>query len=251
MRRIVLLLSLLCSAPASADESALCLKAARVYEKGFSIRTRLLEVLTRIETGRGTDGMPWPWTINAEGASRFYDTKEEAVAAARALQKRGIVSFDVGCMQINMRYHATAFRTMGEAFDPGRNVKYAAKFLKSLYEKTGSWTEAAVRYHSTEEAKASRYRLKLAAMLEAMDIASLDGPKPDPEPAKVKAAGPAPSPAGPYKAIAGKSAMRRAVIDLERQVSDIERARSVNEWRARQAARYREMRRERGYKDEL
>ena len=55
---------------------------------------------------------------------------------------------DVGCMQINHHYHADAFASVTEMFDPHKNVDYAAHFLTRLRQREGSWTMAVARYHA-------------------------------------------------------------------------------------------------------
>ncbi len=100
---------------------------------------------------------PWPWTINAEGQSFYFKSKSEAVKAARLLLKRGIKSFDVGCMQINMRYHPDAFADLNAAFDPITNVGYGAEFLKQLYARTNSWPDAIAAYHSQSKTHNAPY----------------------------------------------------------------------------------------------
>ena len=77
---------------------------------------------------------PWPWTVDAEGQGAFYDSKELAIAAVRALQARGVRSIDVGCMQVNLMHHPNAFNSLEQAFDPvARNANYAAQFLTELH----------------------------------------------------------------------------------------------------------------------
>jgi hypothetical protein len=71
---------------------------------------------------------------------------------------------DVGCMQINMMYHGDAFTSIEQAFDPAANVAYAARFLKQLYAKMGSWHEAAGRYHSATPIYNQRYKEKIARL---------------------------------------------------------------------------------------
>ncbi len=44
---------------------------------------------------------------------------------------------DLGCMQINHRYHGEKFPSVEAMFDPARNVDYAARFLKDLREREG------------------------------------------------------------------------------------------------------------------
>lgn len=127
----------------------------------------LLSAIARVESGR-TDprtGMftPWPWTINAEGQGRFFDTKAEAVAAVQVLQARGVQVIDVGCMQINLFYHPQAFDSIEQAFDPAANARYAGLFLKRLAGAQADWEQAAAHYHSATPERGEAYRQKVMA----------------------------------------------------------------------------------------
>lgn len=104
----------------------------------------------------------WPWVANADGDGRFFETPQSAASWVRARQAAGVESIDVGCMQVNLRWHPDAFVQLEEGFDPARNVDYAARFLVQLYEKTGDWIEAAGHYHSATEVHQGVYldRLK-------------------------------------------------------------------------------------------
>ena len=106
-----------------------------------------------MEQQNSAENEAWPWTINVRGKGHYYKTKEAAVAAAKAFRKRGIKSFDVGCMQINMKFHGHEFASLEEAFDPQTNVEYAARFLKRLYDRRQDWMKAATDYHSKNREK--------------------------------------------------------------------------------------------------
>ena len=58
-------------------------------------------------------------------------------------------SIDVGCMQINTKYHLKNFKNLSHLVEPEENVKYAAIYLLKLYKKHKSWNEAVSRYHSS------------------------------------------------------------------------------------------------------
>jgi soluble lytic murein transglycosylase-like protein len=51
-------------------------------------------------------------------------------------------------MQIDHHFHASAFASLEQMFDPHANVEYAARFLKSLRQSEGNWTLAVARYHA-------------------------------------------------------------------------------------------------------
>lgn len=143
------------------EGAKLCTKQIPIFERQHSIPQHLLAAISSTESGRWHDGLnivlPWPWTINAEGKGYYYNSKQEAIIAARNFQSRGVKSMDVGCMQVNLMHHSTAFRNLEEAFDPQHNVAYAASFLRDLYQTEGTWRKAAAAYHSKTPARGSQY----------------------------------------------------------------------------------------------
>lgn len=174
MIRAVLLVLLL-AAPAAANvtpraESSpigLCRAAIAAAERAANIPAGLLHAIGRVESGRrdpdsGAFG-PWPWTINAEGRGQFFPTREAAIAAVRQLQAQGVRSIDVGCMQINLRHHPSAFASLEEAFDPAANARYAARFLTELHATRNDWLRAAAHYHSHTPQFADAYRARVEA----------------------------------------------------------------------------------------
>lgn len=115
------------------------------------IPSGLLHAISKVESGRKTAAgkiVAWPWTINVQGTGYYYPTKEEAIAAVRTFQQRGIQSIDVGCMQVNLYHHPDAFASLEQAFDPEENVAYAASFLLKLKDNHASWHKAVAHYHS-------------------------------------------------------------------------------------------------------
>jgi len=98
------------------------------------------------ETGR--KGTLNPYDMNVDGRAVHSDTLEEALSRYAEESSRGAKFIDIGCMQINHHYHAAHFRSLGDMFDPGRNVEYAASFLKTLRAQEGSWTLAVARYNA-------------------------------------------------------------------------------------------------------
>lgn len=174
----IALLMLLLSFSASAQENAvvddgfICMDATTKAEQKYQIQKYLLTSISTVETGKWSKSaqqkMAWPWTINVRGKGHYYKTKEAAVKAAQNLRKRGINNFDVGCMQINMRFHGKEFASLEDAFDPQKNVEYAAKFLKKLYDRRQDWMKAATDYHSKRPGKAKVYKKKLLASIETV-----------------------------------------------------------------------------------
>lgn len=149
------------------DPRDLCAQAIAEEERSERIPHRLMQAIALTKSGRWDPQrqakIAWPWTINAEGQGRYFPTIGAAITAVKALQARGVNSIDVGCMQVNLRYHGDAFRDLAEAFDPATNVGYAADFLKELYQETGSWVAATGRYHSATPELGVPYRSRVLA----------------------------------------------------------------------------------------
>lgn len=156
------------AAPASADLSEawrLCRDQSKLTEAVSPLPPALLDAIAAVESGRWHAGdkavLAWPWTVTAEGKGQFLPSRAAAVARVEALRARGIRNIDVGCMQINLRYHPEAFASLEEAFDPHRNIGYAAQFLTGLRARYGSWTAAIGRYHSSTPQLSGPYRVKV------------------------------------------------------------------------------------------
>ena len=145
--------------------SLLCRAATAGAEQSSRIPDQLLSAISKVESGRydAASGLvqAWPWTINAEGVGHYYESKAEAIAAAQAFQAQGIRSIDVGCMQVNLSYHPTAFSSLDQAFDPQANAVYAASFLLQLFQQQGSWPHAAAAYHSLNPGPGGEYQKRV------------------------------------------------------------------------------------------
>ncbi|MDQ2090567.1 transglycosylase SLT domain-containing protein [Marimonas arenosa] len=137
-----------------------CDHVATLASQKSGVPLSVLQAITRTETGRKKNHhfTPWPWTVNMEGKGVWFDSLDEARAFVFRHFKRGARSFDVGCFQINYKWHHKAFDSIDEMFDPEANALYAAAFLKELYAEKGSWTDAAGAYHSRTPKYAKRYK---------------------------------------------------------------------------------------------
>jgi hypothetical protein len=155
----------------TASPGATCRAAITAAEQRYGIPTGLLLAIGVVESGRRDDAtgarQPWPWTINAEGEGRYFDSKAQAVAWARAAQAGGVRSIDTGCMQVNLKHHPDAFPSLEQAFDPVANADYAARFLRELREGPagGNWMRAVGFYHSQTPELADPYRQQVQAAL--------------------------------------------------------------------------------------
>lgn len=173
---VVIAISL--ASPARAEEAdrdeqnaALCERAIVNGARRGGVPPEVLYAISLTETGRMTNGRlrPWPWAINREGKGHWFKTREEAVAFGKQSLADGRKSFDVGCVQINYRWHGHAFPSIEDMFDPEWTATYAAQFLRTLYEERGNWSEAAGAYHSLTPHYAGIYRKRFDRMLAGID----------------------------------------------------------------------------------
>lgn len=146
----------------SVDPAAICDWAAAEAARRSGVPISVLKAISLNETGRKRGGAfrPWPWTVNMEGKGLWFDSAKAALTYAETERRRGALSFDVGCFQINFKWHGEAFASVEEMFDPLKNALYAARFLGQLHAETGSWSAAAGAYHSRNPEFARRYQAR-------------------------------------------------------------------------------------------
>ena len=140
-----------------ARQSALCLSAIGETEAAYHLPHGILAAISRVETGRPMpvtgEREPWPWSVNADGETLFFDTRAEAVAETQrrlnlAASGHGPHFVDIGCMQVDISIHRKAFASLADAFNPAVNVDYAAKLMTSLHRGGTDWKTASQYYHS-------------------------------------------------------------------------------------------------------
>ncbi|MCE6952368.1 transglycosylase SLT domain-containing protein [Cereibacter sphaeroides] len=149
------------SAGSSARDAGLCEDAAALAARETGVPRDVLMAITLTETGRSLeDGKlkPWPWAVNVAGEGHWFPSRAEAEQFVEATIQSGRSNFDVGCFQLNHRWHAGAFASTREMFDPRANAVYAARYLKDLQARSGDWSMAAGAYHSATPDLAARYR---------------------------------------------------------------------------------------------
>jgi hypothetical protein len=142
---------------AQGDDAIACDRAARDAEGEFGLPGGVLLAIGAVESGR------WPWTANVDGAAERYQSKDEAIEALTRVRTPQPADVDVGCFQISLRYHPSAFATMADALDPVANARYAARFLLELRDRYGDWNRAVGAYHSATGPLEADYRDKVMA----------------------------------------------------------------------------------------
>jgi len=145
--------------PSAEDAWRLCIEAAEASASRFDIPSVFMQAILLVESGKAVDGVqvPWPWALNADGDGHWHSTKGEAVTHLEELVENGTTSFDVGCAQLNYRYHGQHFDTVTAMVEPRANLHHAARFVRELKDETPCWGKAISRYHSRNAARGSRY----------------------------------------------------------------------------------------------
>lgn len=150
------------------DCEALAERAAQAR----GLPTKLLPAIARTESGRGQGKLgrrAWPWTLNVQGKGYYFDTREQALAKLKKVIASGVRNVDVGCMQVNYRWHGKEFSSVEEMMDPVANTKYAALFMSRLKTRTGSWNKATQYYHSQDPKRGKYYLGKVQKVMSKVD----------------------------------------------------------------------------------
>jgi len=165
--RLVFLLALTCSLLSIKAQAAFfyapnsCEKAIKIAEEKYQIPQGLLQAIGIVESGKKNTHKPWPWSVGTTKKSHYPSSKETAISLAKKLQATGIKNIDVGCMQINLKAHPKAFKHLKDAFDPHKNVTYAAKLIKFLKTKKNTWNDVIGLYHSNKKKFYSPYKKRV------------------------------------------------------------------------------------------
>ena len=169
----------------------LCDNAARVAAAQTGVPLDVLRALALTETGRNLAGTlrPWPWALNVQGDGRWLDDQAATLGMAQREIDRGVRNIDLGCFQINYRWHGEHFDSLAQMLDPTANALYAADFIESLHRETGSWVAAAGAYHSRTPAHAQRYRQRFRRILAGLDGQVTDAPSEAPARSRGRAGG--------------------------------------------------------------
>ncbi len=128
-----------------------CLHAIKKYGVTQGVPFNVLYGIASVESNLK------PWALNVKGRSVYLQDRQKTISVVSRLLKRGIYSFDVGCMQMNVKWHHERFQNISQLVDPNHNVYHAAKFLNELYHEKGTWSAAVAAYHSRTPSRGRAY----------------------------------------------------------------------------------------------
>ena len=145
----VLLAALSISDCVTADPAAnadACAREMVQAARRYDVPLGMLYAVGLTETGQ--KGFLQPYALNVDGHAIYGIDERTALEQFARAKAAGAKLIDLGCMQINHYYHGDKFASVRAMFDPARNVDYAARFLKELKQREGSWTMAVARYNA-------------------------------------------------------------------------------------------------------
>jgi len=157
---------------ASAGSEKSCESEMRKAAAEYRIPLAVLYAIGLSETGQ--KGLLRPYALNFGGPSYLAKDLADALARFKEAEKRGAKLIDIGCMQIDYYYHSSRFDSVESMFDPRANVRYAAEFLRKLYDREKSWTLAAAYYHAGpgNDAEQKRYVCRVVSNMVASGFGS-------------------------------------------------------------------------------
>ncbi|NHN88605.1 transglycosylase SLT domain-containing protein [Acetobacter conturbans] len=151
------------SAKAAPTPTLSCEQAATIVERSLDIPAGLLAAIARVESNNH------PLAVNVNGVAVPFSRQELAVDAVQTMLKSGAFGprphVDVGCFQVNLGWHSTAFASVEDSFDPLSNGLAAGFFLRQLHGAKGNWRDAVARYHAASR-EGDRYATHVFHKLE-------------------------------------------------------------------------------------
>lgn len=175
---MVICWSVLAQNAQAASPADQCHQAIALAAQQTGVPQEILLAVALTESGRKTaqGNQPWPWALNQGGEGLWFASKAEALDHLNSVLASGVSNIDIGCFQLNWRWHGEAFASAEAMIDPGRNATYAADHLLRLRRQTGSWEKAVSSYHSATPDLAERYMARFLPIYAGV----LDGGVPAP-----------------------------------------------------------------------
>lgn len=175
---LALLMDLSCATHAAVaaiatDPSTLCDRSAQRAADATGVPANILFAISRVETGRdtGRGPEPWPWAVNQAGKGHWFPTEGDAVEFVTSELAQGASNIDIGCFQLNYRWHSGRFSTLADMFDPDENALQAARFLAELQKEGRDWRGAVAAYHSRSQGPAEVYLARFDSVVAGASVA--------------------------------------------------------------------------------
>ena len=117
------------------------------------------------------------YAVNHAGTSLSFESPGEALSYVEEQLSQGEDNMDIGCMQVNWQCHKDNLQSLGkdsrDLLIPSTNIRYAARFLKTLYAELGTWAKAVAAYHSRHSHSGTQYLIRVANAIKEARTESL------------------------------------------------------------------------------
>ena len=155
--------------PTRSEPVGICAAAAAESETYWGLPPGILWAVGMVESRKG--GEPWPWTLNFNSSvgGRYFASRDAAAAPLAAAIAAGDRNIDIGCFQVNWRWHSAGAHRPEVFLEPRANAYYAGFMLRELYDRSGSWDTAIGKYHSAQQARGFSYGCKVLGKLVTLD----------------------------------------------------------------------------------
>lgn len=130
-----------------------CRAAIATAEKKYGVPPYMLQAIALTESGR--EGSPYPWAMNIQGRAYYASGPQEIQTIVDRYGSNA--SIDIGCAQVNLKFHGFRFADWRSLIDPQTNADYAAYHLMELRREMGSWNRAVSAYHSRTPWRGANY----------------------------------------------------------------------------------------------
>lgn len=164
------------ASPAALAASSTCTDRVLETEKRLHIPRGLLLAIALVESGGS--GTPQAFALNVRGRSVVARNTREAAKFLRDGKGKVRDNVYVGCMQLSLEHHRSAFQPVERIAEPTANIVYAGRLLTRLRAERGSWSEAVGFYNGGGERQRSAYMCKVRQNMLQLDGANariLDG----------------------------------------------------------------------------
>ncbi|AGT09609.1 hypothetical protein JCM7686_2541 [Paracoccus aminophilus JCM 7686] len=164
----------------AAGPAEVCEWAAMQASRETGVPPDILMTLTLTETGRKLNGAlrPWAWSVNVGGEGHWFEDPQSAIRFVEDRVAQGQSNLDLGCFQLNWRWHSQNFTSATQMFDPLENARYAARFVSDLYLESGNWRMAAGNFHSRTQVYSDRYLARFDTLRRMVQDGDYDGLSP-------------------------------------------------------------------------
>ncbi len=131
LRPLMLTLLALLPLPLWANPAALCDQAAQICRRSDRRAARCLAGPDprRNRARAQWAAEPWPWSVNQAGEGHWFNSAAEAEDFVSTQLANGYSNLDIGCFQLNHRWHGEGFSSLSSMFRPREKSRFMRRSI--------------------------------------------------------------------------------------------------------------------------